>query len=147
MQHIVTHGGKNPPPLRGAMGNCTGSHCSIDLFMIGQGWNADVPGEPYGGICVFVIGEEPFNKTGGIELLFPRLPLRSFLGRSSAALHLDSTCRQLLDAVASLFIVARLTITSAAFPLAEELVYVLGRTIGTCIAYRLPWRSFLGRSC
>ena len=105
------------------MGNCTGSHCSIDLFMIGQGWNADVPGEPYGGICVFVIGEEPFNKTGGDELLFPRLPLRSFLGRSSAALHLDSTCRQLLDAVASLFIVARLTITSAAFPLAEELVY------------------------
>ena len=40
-----------------------------------------------------------------------RLLLRSFLGRSTAALHLDSTCRELLDAVASLFIVARLTIT------------------------------------
>ena len=37
--------------------------------------------------------------------------------------HLDSTCRELLDAVASLFIVARLTITSAAFPLAEQIVY------------------------
>ena len=39
--------------------------------MVGQGWNADVPGEPYGGICVYVIREEPFNKTGGHELLFP----------------------------------------------------------------------------
>ena len=91
--------------------------------MSGQGWNADVPGEPSGGICVFVIREEPFNKTGGDELLFPRLPLRSFLGRSSAALHLDSTCRELLDAVASLFIVARLTMTSAVFTLAEQIVY------------------------
>ena len=37
--------------------------------------------------------------------------------RTTAALHLDSTCRESLDAVASLFIVARLTITSAAFSL------------------------------
>ena len=41
--------------------------------------------------------------------------------RTTAALHLDSTCRESLDTVASLFIVARLTITSAAFPLAETL--------------------------
>ena len=100
-----------------------------------------------------------------------RLPWRSFLGRSAAALHLDSTCREIFwdavaslvgfgapnnyfasfsvgrtdciclveffaraqlptspcvlswDAVASLFIVARLTTTSAAFPLAEQIVY------------------------
>ena len=37
--------------------------------MIGQGWNADVPGEPFGGICVFVIREKLFDKTGGDELL------------------------------------------------------------------------------
>ena len=38
-----------------------------------------------------------------------------------AALHLVSTFRESLDTVASLFIVPRLTITSAAFPLAETL--------------------------
>ena len=42
---------------------------------------------------------------------------------TTAALHLDSTCRESLEAVASLFIVARLTLTSAAFPLAEQIVY------------------------
>ena len=99
-----------------------------------------------------------------------RLPWRSFLGRSAAALHLDSTCREILwdavdslvgfgapnnyfasfsvgrkhciclveffanaqlpnspcvfswDAVASLFIITRLTTTSAAFPLAKQIV-------------------------
>ena len=38
-----------------------------------------------------------------------------------AALHLDCTCRESLDTVASLCIVARLTTTSAASPLAEIL--------------------------
>ena len=80
-----------------------------------------------------------------------RLPWRSFLGRSAAALHLDSTCREILwDAVDSLvgfgapnnycasFAVGRkhcmclvefftnlacLTTTSAAFPLEEQIVY------------------------
>ena len=52
-----------------------------------------------------------------------RLPLRSFLGRGTAALHLDSTCREMLDACASLSIVARLTTTSAAFPLEEQIVF------------------------
>ena len=42
---------------------------------------------------------------------------------TTAALHLDSTCRESLDTVASLFIVVRLTITCAAFPLAEHIVY------------------------
>ncbi len=41
---------------------------------------------------------------------------------TTAASHLDSTCREALDTVASLFIVVRLTITSAAFPLAEQIV-------------------------
>ena len=98
-----------------------------------------------------------------------RLPWRSFLGRSAAALHLDSTCREIFwdavaslvgfgapnnyfasfsvgrtdciclveffasaqlpnspcvfswDAVASLFIMTRLTTTSAAFPLAKQI--------------------------
>ena len=98
-----------------------------------------------------------------------RLPWRSFLGRSAAALHLDSTCREIFwdavaslvgfgapnnyfasfsvgrtdciclveffasaqlpnsrcvfswDAVASLFIMNRLTTTSAAFPLAKQI--------------------------
>ena len=44
--------------------------------------------------------------------------LRSFLKRSSAALHFDSSCRELLDAGATLFILTRLTTTSAAFLLA-----------------------------
>ena len=99
-----------------------------------------------------------------------RLPLRSFLGRSTAALHLDSTCRELLDAVASLFVVARLITASAAFPLAEQIVYALqnaerivrtrlpteilahacvdinSKTSFLCAFPRLPLRSFLGRS-
>ena len=99
-----------------------------------------------------------------------RLPLRSFLGRSTAALQLDSTCRELLDAVASLFVVARLITTSAAFPLAEQIVYALQNAeqivrtrlpteifAHACVEInskstflsafpRLPLRSFLGRS-
>ena len=43
--------------------------------------------------------------------------------RTTAALHLDSTCRESLDTVASLSIVVRPTTTSAAFPLAEQIVY------------------------
>ena len=41
---------------------------------------------------------------------------------TTAALHLDSTCSESLDTVASLLIAVRLTITSAAFPLAEQIV-------------------------
>ena len=43
--------------------------------------------------------------------------------RSSAALHLDSSCRELLDAGATLLIVTRLTTTSAAFPLTSDGVH------------------------
>ena len=116
-----------------------------------------------------------------------RLPWRSFLGRSAAALHLDSTCREIFwdavaslvgfgapnnyfasfsvgrtdciclveffaraqlpnspcvlswDAVASLFIVARLTTTSAAFPLAEQIV--LARLTITLQLFR--WKNRL----
>ena len=39
------------------------------------------------------------------------------------ALHLDSTCGELLGAYASLCIVARLTVNSVAFPVAEQIVY------------------------
>ena len=41
---------------------------------------------------------------------------------TTAAIHLDSTCSESLDTVASLLIAVRLTITSAAFPLAEQIV-------------------------
>ena len=42
--------------------------------------------------------------------------------RTTAALHLDSTCRESLDTVTSLVIEVRLTINSAAIPLAEQIV-------------------------
>ena len=41
---------------------------------------------------------------------------------TTAALHLHSTCSESLDTVASLLIAVRLTITSATFPLAEQIV-------------------------
>ena len=41
---------------------------------------------------------------------------------TTAALHLDSTCSESLDTVASLLIAVRLTITDAAFALAEQIV-------------------------
>ena len=41
---------------------------------------------------------------------------------TTAALLLDSTCSESLDTVASLLIAVRLPITSAAFPLAEQIV-------------------------
>ncbi len=50
---------------------------------------------------------------------------------NTADLHLDSTCRESLDTGASLFIVARPTMTSAAFPLAETIPSCLSVQCGT----------------
>ena len=41
---------------------------------------------------------------------------------TTAGLHLEATCIDSLDTVASLLMAVRLTITSAAFPLAEQIV-------------------------
>ena len=63
---------------------------------------------------------------------------------TTAAFHLDSTCRESLDTVASLFMVARLTIVSAAFfvgrnssciraPSIENRFRMLGNHLTDCI--------------
>ena len=53
-----------------------------------------------------------------------KLPLRSFLGRRTAALHLDSTCSETFwDAVASLVGFGAPNNYFASFPLEEQIVY------------------------
>ena len=63
----------------------------------------------------------PANLEGGMVIATLCRNLLEY-PRATAALHLNSPRRKSLDAVASLLIAARLIITSAASPLAEQTI-------------------------
>ncbi len=58
---------------------------------------------------------------GGMDVATLCKYLRGY-PRTTDALHLASTCEESLDTVASRFITVRLTFTSAASPLAEQII-------------------------